>query len=760
MKEIIHIRNIFLYFSLIAIKFILSLEIKSENNHHFFCGVDYLKTNIFETTPPPKKTNTIRNLNSIEFFPVRIFLDLTYIKLQSQTIEQTEILNNFNIMMLALNQSVKAISEIIKVERYEKNYFKDGLNATILKSRINIWDGALNDSNYIHKNYDYVLFTKLSNFEELSINMLTQPFYLAADTNRPLLGIIEINYLLLNENKNNYAEYLKNIFFHELFHAFGFLKSAFQHFPGGEKDSIFTEKGVGEMNMTYVKTKKVLNFAKKYFGCDNITGVELENQGSMGSKNNHWDSRVLLGELMTSEFYEDEMALSELTLALLEDSGWYKVNYYTGGLMRFGKNRGCEFLNSYCLSQNKTTKFPNEYYDLEFTNLNHPTCSTGHLSRSYFFLNVYNLSQDVAYKDLLPFINNQYVGGYVPSADYCPVSYKSNEEGEYGYFVGNCRYGNNHYGEKIKYINLTTKEASYGNSNGWLSEEFGEKYNNNTFCMMNKLVPEHISNNLSDYLNIFGSVLHPMCFPSFCSSKSLTIQIYDQFVICPRQGGNIKVQGYTGFLHCPDYNLICTGTVMCNEIFDCIEKKSLLKEESLFYDYIPETTSRYSDINNTKVITAVEEGNDGICPKDCSQCSFNKKCKKCKEGFKLIGQKEKDENPIICDKDNINIEIGYYLNKEDGVYYKCHDNCLKCDKGFSDNNMNCLECKEGFKFDEKNKNCDTSDDLIWIIIGIVFGLAIIVFIVVFVYLKKKKKKDIDINKVLDDKEKVALIELD
>ena len=35
------------------------------------------------------------------------------------------------------------------------------------------------------------------------------------------------------------------------------------------------------------------------------------------------------------------MAISEITLALLEDSGWYKANYYTGGLMRFGKNKGC-----------------------------------------------------------------------------------------------------------------------------------------------------------------------------------------------------------------------------------------------------------------------------------------------------------------------------------------------------------------------------------------------------------------------------------
>ena len=38
---------------------------------------------------------------------------------------------------------------------------------------------------------------------------------------------------------------------------------------------------------------------------------------------------------------------------------------------------------------------PNEYYDFEFTNLNHPTCSTGHLSRSYFFLNVYDLKVGV-----------------------------------------------------------------------------------------------------------------------------------------------------------------------------------------------------------------------------------------------------------------------------------------------------------------------------------------------------------------------------
>ena len=43
------------------------------------------------------------------------------------------------------------------------------------------------------------------------------------------------------------------------------------------------------------------------------------------------------------------MAISEFTLSFLEDSGWYKANYYTGGLFRFGKNQGWQFIENDCL---------------------------------------------------------------------------------------------------------------------------------------------------------------------------------------------------------------------------------------------------------------------------------------------------------------------------------------------------------------------------------------------------------------------------
>jgi hypothetical protein len=41
--------------------------------------------------------------------------------------------------------------------------------------------------------------------------------------------------------------------------------------------------------------------------------------------------------------------ISEIILAFIEDSGRYKVNFYTGGLFRFGKKQGCNFLFNDCV---------------------------------------------------------------------------------------------------------------------------------------------------------------------------------------------------------------------------------------------------------------------------------------------------------------------------------------------------------------------------------------------------------------------------
>ena len=64
-----------------------------------------------------------------------------------------------------------------------------------------------------------------------------------------------------------------------------------------------------------------------------------------------------------------------------------------------------------------------------------------------------------------------------------------------------------------------------------------------------------------------------------CTETTLTVQIGDFYMTCPREGGVLSmpsISGYFGVFECPDYNLICTGSVMCNNIEECIERKRAL----------------------------------------------------------------------------------------------------------------------------------------------------------------------------------------
>ena len=115
-----------------------------------------------------------------------------------------------------------------------------------------------------------------------------------------------------------------------------------------------------------------------------MKGVKLENQGGTGSVGAHWESRVMLGDYMVSTDYR-ERAISEITLALFEDSGWYKANYYTGGLFRYGKNSGCDFIEKKCIIDEKST------FDEFCTETSQPICyPRTFIKRSMLFTDKYS----------------------------------------------------------------------------------------------------------------------------------------------------------------------------------------------------------------------------------------------------------------------------------------------------------------------------------------------------------------------------------
>lgn len=59
------------------------------------------------------------------------------------------------------------------------------------------------------------------------------------------------------------------------------------------------------------------------FDCDTLDGAKLEDEGGSGTAGSHWESRMFMGEIMVGKSAASSRdVLSNVTLALAEDSGW------------------------------------------------------------------------------------------------------------------------------------------------------------------------------------------------------------------------------------------------------------------------------------------------------------------------------------------------------------------------------------------------------------------------------------------------------
>jgi len=87
------------------------------------------------------------------------------------------------------------------------------------------------------------------------------------------------------------------------------------------------------------KGPKVLQMAQRFYGCNNMTGVPLQNlNGRVGG---HWDENSLFDELMTPMANSSPEKVSAMTLALCEDTDWYKAEYAFTENFDYRKGKGC-----------------------------------------------------------------------------------------------------------------------------------------------------------------------------------------------------------------------------------------------------------------------------------------------------------------------------------------------------------------------------------------------------------------------------------
>ena len=591
-----------LFFIPLFLLFLSFCDINSDSNT--FCGSHLIsrkrKKEIITNSKHKKTKIPKRNLES-EDTPINIILDNTYMLSQlNQLRNVVDIDTIYPLISQALETAVSMLKSLILVE-------KNGDLITLDKDDI-IEKCYLNsygyNSNYLSPNQiesnTIIIYPRFHDFKQGGKNkILSSASYCAvdSDTNRPLAGYIFIEQnITINElRKDNKDKYFALIFLHELTHILVFDEVLFQQNVNINKKIKQIE--ILNQNRKIIYTPRVLEMAKRHFGCEGLEGIEFENQdyewkdkenegGNVGDDNdeddnfeaptdiygNHWDARTMLTDYMTSVYY-DEMVISEITLALFEDSGWYKVNYYTGGLFRYGKNQGCEFLNSYCV-YGDISLHKNEFCIKEATTM----CTPGRTHRGMCGLMSYPVDLEINYR----YFTNSRKGGFLPQADYCPIAKTNSSVSKTYFYQGHCSYG------EIEY---------YPESLGY---EMGE----DSICLLSSLTPKNIES-LKEYPSSFRA----LCFKVECKNnteKSVRIFIGNNVIDCPASGGPQTLEGYNGYILCPDYNLVCTGTKWCIDPFTCIDIQSEPSNDSFIYDYSSITSQEYQEFLNYKVPTKDE----------------------------------------------------------------------------------------------------------------------------------------------------------
>jgi len=684
------------YIIYLFLTFLFKYKIRAEDNRdiEYRCGADDEKfvpitSNRGIPIDPNKKIYRRRmdEIDSDGFKKLNMYIDFENLK---EELKENDLENYQELLFSSLLTANETLGKLLKVKPHQKDDWMS--DRQINNFGIYYWEkdkfgdeAYENNVTFFSTGIDIAIFGRMSNSQKMGTSTLASAVvtYLEVPNGLPYAGRITINKDYLKEAVN-LKLHLEHIFIHEFTHVLGFSSNSLFRFYNNK---VFTRIDKNGINRTYINTTKVIEVAKKYYNCSEIDGFPLEEYGGSGTAGSHWESRLLYGEYMTGSVFNVEFIISEFTLALLEDSGNYKANYYTGGLMRFGKNKGCNFLTDNCIDENGYTQFGNEFFDSIYYAYDiDPSCSSGRQGKTYNWLS-FDPSVPSYYNYLDEFIG-------LPMADYCPVSRSKSSEISKNYLAGHCSElgkGANYGDQVYYYMEIDGKDQYVHFDNSKYENITGEIYSDISFCYLSSLIKK--SESLSE---TFSTMVRAICFQTFCSSKSLTVKIFNDYIVCPRNGGKIEVDNYDGYLLCPDYNLICSGTVLCNNALECIDKKSEIKEESYYYDYNIATSQdiEFADICIEDNEYNYELSDDGKCPKYCKICNENRKCLKCKENYVFVGSQKKEE--ILCKLES-ELTKGYY-KVEDNLYFECINNCLECSDGNS-----CEECKNGF--DLNNNLC-------------------------------------------------------
>ena len=208
-----------------------------------------------------------RKLQNSGFAPIRILIDISLIELYSDLISLNE-------LYYATRNCSQILSKLISVKSITKdNPIKYDFSHQNLNISRDIINKTLIEGNY---NYDLIIIATLRSGKTY-METLTRD----DNTKRTTLGYISINFDETHKIKQLKVINLQYLFIHYIIHFLGFSYENFDYFnQNGNKIQVYETELDQRMNLNtyYIITPKVLEIAKKYYNCPNLTRFTLENK--------------------------------------------------------------------------------------------------------------------------------------------------------------------------------------------------------------------------------------------------------------------------------------------------------------------------------------------------------------------------------------------------------------------------------------------------------------------------------------------------
>ncbi|XP_059822338.1 leishmanolysin-like peptidase isoform X2 [Hypanus sabinus] len=369
---------------------------------------------------------------------------------------------------------------------------------------------------------------------------------LEAELDRPIAGYANLCPSMIPTEPQEFQGMLSTVK-HEIVHALGFSAGLFAFYRDDEGKPLTVRKANGlppfnESLGLYQWSEKVARRAKRLW---NVRG------------NKQLNHEVLLlvtprvvNEAMTGSHTQNRV-FSRLTLAALEDTGWYKANYSMAEKLEWGEGLGCDFAMNSCKfwidQQRKRNKNVTPYCDTLRTSPLRLMCRQDQRAVAVCNLEKYPVPVPAEYQyfdhlDGIPEKELQYYGGSVEIADYCPFAQ------EFSWYIS---------GEFQRGSDCRISQNQPEPSRNYGAEEYGPE----SICLIQQSYFIMQQCNKMPRSPDWGSG----CYRISCSTDGLIVWVSNKSFLCSRTGQvlpvNVKLNDwvYTGSLVCPSCSDFCTA---------------------------------------------------------------------------------------------------------------------------------------------------------------------------------------------------------